>query len=88
MIDGADCYSIFSQNLVIGIYMIVFGLAIALLGMSFPCIPDDFESRMVLTRTSEFQIPPQVSRYANFLFSFIGRGICMFLSSFYFGGLF
>ncbi|KAL6698261.1 Golgi apparatus membrane protein TVP15 [Trichoderma pleuroticola] len=42
------------QNLVIGIYMIVFGLAVALL---------------------EFQIPPQVSRYANFLFSFIGRGI-------------
>lgn len=25
----------------------------------------------------EFQIPPQVSRYASFLFSFIGRGICM-----------
>ncbi|KAK0722095.1 Golgi apparatus membrane protein TVP15, partial [Lasiosphaeria miniovina] len=23
----------------------------------------------------EFQIPPQVSRYANFMFSFIGRGI-------------
>ncbi|KAL7796627.1 Golgi apparatus membrane protein TVP15 [Trichoderma ceciliae] len=42
------------QDLVIGIYMIVFGLSIALL---------------------EFQIPPQVSRYANFLFSFIGRGI-------------
>ncbi|KAL7822968.1 Golgi apparatus membrane protein TVP15 [Trichoderma gracile] len=42
------------QNLILGIYMIVFGLAIALL---------------------EFQIPPQVSRYANFLFSFIGRGI-------------
>ncbi|KAM0261686.1 hypothetical protein ACHAQJ_002138 [Trichoderma viride] len=42
------------QNLVLGIYMIVFGLAIALL---------------------EFQTPPQVSRYANFLFSFIGRGI-------------
>lgn len=38
MIDDADCYSNFSQNLVIGIYMIVFGLAIALLGMSYPCI--------------------------------------------------
>jgi hypothetical protein len=23
----------------------------------------------------EFQIPPQVSRYASFLFSFVGRGI-------------
>ncbi|KAL7899280.1 putative COPI-coated vesicle protein [Trichoderma sp. TUCIM 5745] len=42
------------QNVVVGIYMIVFGLAIALL---------------------EFQVPPQVSRYASFLFSFIGRGV-------------
>ncbi|KFG79181.1 putative COPI-coated vesicle protein [Metarhizium anisopliae] len=42
------------QSIILGAYMIVFGLAIALL---------------------EFQIPPQVSRYANFLFSFIGRGI-------------
>lgn len=24
----------------------------------------------------EFQVPPQVSRYASFMFSFIGRGIC------------
>ncbi|OAA81555.1 Golgi apparatus membrane protein TVP15 [Akanthomyces lecanii RCEF 1005] len=24
---------------------------------------------------AEFQIPPQVSRYANFLFSFVGRGV-------------
>lgn len=30
-------------------------------------------------RTTEFQIPPQVSRYANFLFSFIGRGVCKFI---------
>ncbi|KAL1890356.1 hypothetical protein Sste5346_008358 [Sporothrix stenoceras] len=42
------------QSVVIGIYVILFGLATALL---------------------EFQIPPQVSRYASFLFSFIGRGI-------------
>lgn len=77
-IDDADCYSIFSQSIILGAYMIVFGLAIALLGMSFPCIPDYFRSRMVLTGTLEFQIPPQVSRYANFLFSFIGRGICKF----------
>ncbi|RDA96251.1 hypothetical protein CP533_1765 [Ophiocordyceps camponoti-saundersi (nom. inval.)] len=41
------------QGIVVGAYMIVFGLAIALL---------------------EFQIPPQISRYASFLFSFIGRG--------------
>ncbi|KFA67754.1 hypothetical protein S40285_00934 [Stachybotrys chlorohalonatus IBT 40285] len=42
------------QSIVIGIYLILFGLAIALL---------------------EFQIPPQIPRYASFLFSFIGRGI-------------
>ncbi|KAG6035755.1 hypothetical protein E4U40_001929 [Claviceps sp. LM458 group G5] len=42
------------QSIILGAYLIVFGLAIALL---------------------EFQIPPQVPRYANFLFSFIGRGI-------------
>ncbi|WDK11602.1 COPI associated protein [Colletotrichum graminicola] len=29
----------------------------------------------LLTCFPEFQIPPQVSRYASFLFSFIGRGV-------------
>lgn len=33
-------------------------------------------SRQYLTWKTEFQIPPQVSRYASFLFSFIGRGVC------------
>ncbi|KAK3390990.1 golgi apparatus membrane protein tvp15-like protein [Podospora didyma] len=42
------------RSIIIGVYVIIFGLATALL---------------------EFQIPPQVSRYANFMFSFIGRGI-------------
>ncbi|KAK2591987.1 hypothetical protein QQS21_010323 [Conoideocrella luteorostrata] len=42
------------QPIILGSYLIIFGLAVGLL---------------------EFQIPPQVSRYANFLFSFIGRGI-------------
>ena len=26
----------------------------------------------------EFQIPPYVARYASFMFSFLGRGICKF----------
>ncbi|KAH7328234.1 Golgi apparatus membrane protein TVP15 [Stachybotrys elegans] len=47
-------FSVTIQSIVIGIYMLVFGLSIALL---------------------EFQIPPQVPRYASFLFSFIGRGV-------------
>ncbi|KAI0852963.1 COPI associated [Daldinia vernicosa] len=42
------------QSIIIGAYVLIFGLAVALL---------------------EFQIPPQVSRYASFMFSFIGRGI-------------
>ncbi|CAM1511464.1 Fc.00g089770.m01.CDS01 [Cosmosporella sp. VM-42] len=42
------------QPFVVALYMIIFGLAIALL---------------------EFQIPPQLSRHASFLFSFVGRGI-------------
>ncbi|KFY41379.1 hypothetical protein V494_03035 [Pseudogymnoascus sp. VKM F-4513 (FW-928)] len=42
------------QTIIIGVYVIIFGLAVAAL---------------------EFQIPPQVSRYASFLFSFLGRGI-------------
>ncbi|KAK0627252.1 Golgi apparatus membrane protein TVP15 [Immersiella caudata] len=42
------------QSVIVGCYVIIFGLATGLL---------------------EFQIPPQVSRYASFLFSFIGRGI-------------
>ncbi|KAL2208804.1 COPI associated [Sarocladium strictum] len=49
----AHIFSFSLQSIVIAVYMIIFGLAIALL---------------------EFQIPPQVSRYASFLFSFIGRG--------------
>ncbi|UZP40830.1 hypothetical protein NXS19_008646 [Fusarium pseudograminearum] len=46
--------SIFSfslQPIILGAYMIVFGLV------------------------AEFQIPPQVSRHASFMFSFIGRGV-------------
>ncbi|KAI0840757.1 COPI associated [Hypoxylon sp. FL0890] len=42
------------QSIIIGSYVLIFGLAVALL---------------------EFQIPPQVSRYASFMFSFLGRGI-------------
>jgi hypothetical protein len=29
-----------------------------------------------LTLVVEFQIPPQVTRYASFMFSFLGRGLC------------
>jgi len=42
------------SNIIVGLYVALFGLSVALL---------------------EFQIPPQISRYASFLFSFIGRGV-------------
>ncbi|KAI9732173.1 MAG: Late Golgi vesicles protein [Cirrosporium novae-zelandiae] len=42
------------QSVIIGCYVILFGLGVGLL---------------------EFQIPPYVSRYASFMFSFLGRGI-------------
>ncbi|KAL1311782.1 hypothetical protein AAFC00_001866 [Neodothiora populina] len=41
------------QNIIVAVYVILFGVANALL---------------------EFQIPPQIARYASFMFSFIGRG--------------
>ncbi|KAK2071110.1 hypothetical protein P8C59_005560 [Phyllachora maydis] len=50
----AQFFPITFQSVIVGCYVIVFGLVTALL---------------------EFQIPPQVSRYASFLFSFLGRGI-------------
>ncbi|GAB7343098.1 hypothetical protein MBLNU457_1177t1 [Dothideomycetes sp. NU457] len=46
--------SIGVQNVIVGVYVILFGLATGLL---------------------EFQIPPQVARYASFMFSFVGRGV-------------
>jgi len=42
------------QGIIVGVYVIIFGLSTALL---------------------EFQIPPQVARYASFMFSFLGRGV-------------
>ncbi|KAF3088251.1 Late Golgi vesicles protein [Orbilia oligospora] len=49
----AQFFDLTLQHVILGVYIIVFGAATALL---------------------EFQIPPPVSRYANFMFSFIGRG--------------
>lgn len=76
-VNADDLFFDCRQNFILGIYMIIFGLAIALLGM----LPHFYSSpprrQVILTTAAEFQVPPQVSRYANFLFSFIGRGVCM-----------
>ena len=45
---------LFSEDFIVAAYIIIFGLATALL---------------------EFQIPPWVSRFASFYFSFLGRGV-------------
>ncbi|KAF2083408.1 COPI associated [Saccharata proteae CBS 121410] len=42
------------KQIILGVYLILFGLATGFL---------------------EFQIPPPVSRYASFMFSFLGRGV-------------
>ena len=38
----------------------------------------DSTSRMQSNSHPEFQIPPQVARYASFMFSFLGRGVCTY----------
>lgn len=35
-------------------------------------------TRFTATGLLEFQIPPQVARYASFMFSFVGRGVCTY----------
>lgn len=69
---GADeCYS---QSVIVGCYVIVFGL-----GWSSPGAAGSKASLTCLraaTALLEFQIPPYVSKYASFLFNFLGRGIC------------
>ncbi|KAK3944758.1 Golgi apparatus membrane protein TVP15 [Diplogelasinospora grovesii] len=73
--DFSDSFRI--VNLVVAVIMILGGIS-----QFFPNI--DFQPAIigcyvivfgVVTGLLEFQIPPQVSRYASFLFSFLGRGI-------------
>ncbi|KAL3955708.1 hypothetical protein ACCO45_011271 [Purpureocillium lilacinum] len=71
------------QGIVVGVYMIVFGLSIALLGR-LPFVPRGWLSGANWQQSSR---SPQISRYASFLFSFLGRGIfyiflgCLILGS-------
>ncbi|KAI9754169.1 MAG: hypothetical protein M4579_004837 [Chaenotheca gracillima] len=57
------------QAIVIGVYVMVFGLGIWTGGI---CADGGGRPAIGLL---EFQIPPYVSRYASFLFSFLGRGV-------------
>jgi len=62
------------QGVIVAVYLFIFGLATAYLGMD----ELDMAEREAIADTAcaEFQIPPQVARYASFMFSFIGRGVC------------
>ncbi|KAF2861801.1 COPI associated [Piedraia hortae CBS 480.64] len=64
-------------NIVVGVFMILGGL-----GQFWPSI--NVQSIIIAcylfifglsTGLLEFQIPPQVARYASFMFSFLGRGV-------------
>lgn len=79
------CLSI-SQTIIIGAYVIIFGLgkfqnslpdalSSFITGDRYEMLIRSFFPPSSATALLEFQIPPQVSRYASFLFSFIGRGI-------------
>lgn len=68
--DNAD--RLCSSNIILGVYLIIFGA-----GKTNGMAPDG-QSAYTTTGTAllEFQIPQQVARYASFMFSFLGRGIC------------
>lgn len=86
--DFSDIFRI--VNLAVGVMMILGGIA--------QCFPVSIHGIVTgiyvivfgaATALLEFQIPPQVTRYASFMFSFIGRGIfyffigCMLLADYW-----
>ncbi|KXS93590.1 hypothetical protein AC578_5010 [Pseudocercospora eumusae] len=68
--DFSDAFRI--VNLAVGVLMILGGI-----GQFWPSI--NVQSVIIAVYVwifgLEFQIPPQVARYASFMFSFIGRGV-------------
>ncbi|KAK4236263.1 Golgi apparatus membrane protein TVP15 [Achaetomium macrosporum] len=67
--DFSDTFRI--VNLVVAVLMVLGGIS--------QFFPVDFQPAIigvyVIIFGLEFQVPPQVARYASFLFSFLGRGI-------------
>ncbi|ORY16774.1 Golgi apparatus membrane protein TVP15 [Clohesyomyces aquaticus] len=55
----AQFFNFHFSDVIKGVYLIIFGLG----------------EKFWLTVATEVQIPPQVARYASFMFSFLGRGI-------------
>ncbi|RWA10053.1 hypothetical protein EKO27_g5065 [Xylaria grammica] len=73
--DFSDSFRI--VNLVVGVIMILGGISQFFFNVDIQSII--FGVYVIIFGAAvgllEFQIPPQVSRYASFMFSFIGRGI-------------
>ncbi|KAL0944346.1 COPI associated protein [Colletotrichum truncatum] len=67
----AQFFNFSFQGIIIGAYVIIFGLCKPLCSVLETVLPLRNPSNPII----EFQIPPQVSRYASFLFSFVGRGV-------------
>ena len=65
-----------SQNIILGCYVVIFGAGRP--KRSDPVSQKQLTLSATATLLLEFQIPPAVSRWAPFLFSFIGRGICKY----------
>lgn len=64
---------ILSRDIIIGVYVIIFGLGRVFqeLGMS------RFNKYTAIAGLELLpQVPPYVPKYASFLFSFLGRGVC------------
>ncbi|CAG8972660.1 hypothetical protein HYALB_00009300 [Hymenoscyphus albidus] len=61
------------SHLMVGIYVVLFGLCKS--GESGGSLSSLLTLPLTAIILLEFQIPPQLSRYASFLFSFIGRGL-------------
>ncbi len=66
-----------SRNIIVGIYVIIFGLgtnshAKALKVERLTCIQAIAGLELLP------QVPPYLPKYASFLFSFLGRGICQY----------
>ncbi|MCJ1325650.1 Late Golgi vesicles protein [Thelotrema lepadinum] len=64
-------------NLVVGALMVVGAIGKIIANVTFQTIIEGIYIILfgLVTVGLEFQIPPQVARYASFMFSFIGRGV-------------
>ncbi|KAF2010016.1 COPI associated [Aaosphaeria arxii CBS 175.79] len=69
------------SDIILGVYLVLFGAGTALLGsaiVEFRWTESCCRRRLTFPAqclSGKIQIPPQVARYASFMFSFLGRGV-------------